>query len=145
MCFCSQRELVVSLTRRKNKAYGSMLRSGCTCRGAAWMCPAYVIRAWLAFLPQGCQPFTAARADVARATLRQRLVALGVKGAGEYGLHAFRCGHAQDMTAAGCGLKAILEAGEWVSPACLKYLDVADLEKQVATQAHTVHSVDEET
>ena len=118
--FVVKEDLVVRLARRKIKVHGSVLRRGSTCRGAAWMCPVHVLGAWLDVLPQGCQSFTAVRADVVRATMRQRLVELGVKGAREYGLQAFRRGHAQDMTVAGCGLKAILDAGGWVSPAFLK-------------------------
>jgi hypothetical protein len=41
-----------------------------------------------------------------------------------------------DIAAAGGDLQTILAAGQWSSPAFLKYLDVSELETQVALQAH---------
>ena len=75
-------------------------------------------------------------ADRARKELRRRLEVLAVVDFAAYSLHDFRRGHAQDITEAGGDLKEILAAGEWLSPAFLKYLDVAELEKQVVVQAH---------
>ena len=41
-----------------------------------------------------------------------------------------------DIAAAGGNLREILSAGEWSSPAFLRYLDWVELEKLVALQAH---------
>ena len=43
----------------------------------------------------------------------------------------------------GGDLTQILDAGEWLSPAFLKYLDVSQLEKQVAVQAYLDDSDEE--
>jgi hypothetical protein len=37
-----------------------------------------------------------------------------------------------------------LDAGEWLSPAFLKYLDVSQLEKNVVLQAHVDESDDDD-
>ena len=84
------------------------------------------------------------RADAARAALRARLASLGLADAAAYNLHDFRRGHAHDLAEAGGGLKQILDAGEWVSPAFLRYLDITQLEKRVAVQAHLDESDDDE-
>ena len=49
----------------------------------------------------------------------------------------------QDMRLAGCPLSDILAAGQWRSSAFMRYLDEADLEKDVALAA-AIHSEDEE-
>ena len=41
-----------------------------------------------------------------------------------------------DLASAGGTLKTILAAGEWTSPAFLKYLDISELEEQAVLQAH---------
>ena len=128
-------EFILRLARRKNKLHGSILRRACSCAGAAWRCPVHTLGEWLQSLPCGSQPFLCVRADVARAELRRRLAALGFSDSAAFNLHDFRRGHAHDLAEAGGGLKQILDAGEWVSPAFLKYLDTAQLEKKVAVQA----------
>ena len=87
------------------------------------------------------------------------LECLGVARASEYRTHDFRRGHAKDLQisgemrlfcagccscavgAAGAPLWAILQAGEWRSPAFLKYLDLHKLDMDLVMQAH----VDEES
>ena len=59
-------------------------------------------------------------------------------------LHDFRRGHARDLQLAGRNLKQILEAGEWRSPAFLKYLDVEGLERDAAVEAHLEESTDKD-
>jgi hypothetical protein len=129
-------ELVLKLARRKNKIHGSTLRRACSCPASRWMCPVHVLGEWLSTREIGSQPFLHLRADVARSALRRRLGWLGVKEASAYSLHDFRRGHAHDLAAAGGSLQAILAAGEWTSPAFLKYLDTVQLEEQVVLQAH---------
>ena len=81
---------------------------------------------------------------------------------GYYGTHDFRRGHAkavsalgqphglalqftrcQDLQLSGAPLAEILAAGEWRSRAVLKYLDMQELEKDVAIEA-AMHSDNEE-
>ena len=137
-------ELVVRLAKRKNKGHGSVLRRACTCELAAWRCPVHVLGAWLQALPCGSRPFVHMRADAARAALRARLASLGLADAAAYNLHDFRRGAAHDLAEAGGGLKQLLDAGEWLSPAFLKYLDTEQLEKRVAVQACIDDSDEEE-
>ena len=49
---------------------------------------------------------------------------LGIPDAEKYILQDFRKGHAGDIRARGGTLREILEAGEWRSPAFLRYFDV---------------------
>ena len=128
--------LVLKLARRKNKAHGSTLRRACACPASRWMCPVHTLGEWLGSQAAGTKPFAHLRADVARRQLRERLTWSGVKDAPAYSLHDFRRGHAMDLASAGGTLKTILAAGEWTSPAFLKYLDIAELEEQAVLQAH---------
>jgi hypothetical protein len=56
--------------------------------------------------------------------LKKLLSSLGETRAESLTLKAFRAGKATAMAAAGHGLGAILEAGEWRSKAFLKYVEV---------------------
>ena len=51
-----------------------------------------------------------------------------------------RRGHARDLQRHGASLYEILMAGEWRSPAFLKYLDVFALERDVVVEAHVDES-----
>ena len=129
--------LVLRLAQRKNMQHGSFLRRACCCGPESkWLCPVHTLGRWLMRLPPGAQPFNGLRADSAGQSLKLRLEQLRVAQASSYVLHDFRRGHAMDIAAAGGDLKTILAAGQWSSPAFLKYLDVSELEKQVALQAH---------
>ena len=104
----------------------------------------HVLGAWLQALPCSSRPSVRMRADAARAALRARQASLGLADAAAYNLHDFSRGAAHDLAEAGGGLKQLLDAGEWLSPAFLKYLDTEQLEKQVALQACIDDSDEEE-
>ena len=55
-----------------------------------------------------------------------------------------RRGHARDLQIRGAGLAEILDAGQWPSPAFLKYLDVHALEASAVLEAHMDESSDDE-
>jgi hypothetical protein len=55
-----------------------------------------------------------------------------------------RRGHARDLQSAGACLKEILAAGEWRSPAFLRYLDIDALESDLVVDAHMCESSDDE-
>ena len=42
----------------------------------------------------------------------------------------------QDLQLGGARLKEMLEAGQWSSPAFMKYLDMDDIERDLAVEAH---------
>ena len=69
---------------------------------------------------------------------------LEVKDARLYRTHDFRRGHARDMQAWGRTLAEILAAGEWSSPAFMKYLDMMALERDAVMEAHLDESGDED-
>ena len=139
-------ELVLRLARRKNRLHGSVLRRACCCgTGLVWSCPVHTLGKWLAKMPPGTKPFGLLSVDAARSELKRRLALLGVDHAGSYVLHDFRRGHAMDIAAAGGDLREILTAGEWSSPAFLKYLDGTEIEKLVALQAHLDDSGDSDS
>ena len=60
-----------------------------------------------------------------------------------YGTHDIRRGHAKDLQMSGAPLAEILAAGQWRSPAFMKYFDQNELEQGVALEA-AVESDDDE-
>jgi hypothetical protein len=58
--------------------------------------------------------------------------------------HDLRRDHADDLRASGASLWVILTAGQWSSPAFLKYLDTGKLEADAVLQAHLDESSGEE-
>ena len=68
---------------------------------------------------------------------------LQVPDAGLYRTHDFRRGHARDLQLGGATLGEILAAGQWSSPAFLKYLDMMQLETEAVVEAHLDESDDE--
>ena len=60
-----------------------------------------------------------------------------------YGSHDFRRGHAVDMQLGGRSLAEILRAGEWSSPAFMKYLNFMELEAGACLEAHLDESDEE--
>ena len=98
---------------------------------------------FLAILPVWSHPWAGIAPQHARAQLRTVLSRLRVPEAASYRSHDFRRGHAEDMRQNGSTLAQILIAGQRRSAALLRYLDEADLEKDVA-YAVAVQSEDEE-
>ena len=98
--------------------------------------PVHVLGAFFKCLPLCCRPFEHFRHGRALQTLRTYLANIGVAAAREYRTHDLRRGHARDLQSRGAGLLEILSAGEWRSPAFLKYLDMQELEKHAVLQAH---------
>ena len=68
--------------------------------------------------------------------LRESLETLHVPEARAFGTQDLRRGHARDLQKRGASLYEILTAGEWRSPAFLKYLDTYALERDVVVEAH---------
>ena len=52
-----------------------------------------------------------------------------------YRCHDLRRGHAKDLVESGASLVEILSAGQWRSPAFLKYLDLRTLERDAVLAA----------
>ena len=137
-------ELVLRLAKRKNKPHGATLSRACVCPTGRSICPVHVLGPWLMQCPPFAQPFKHISATKATHGLRDLLRVLGILDADEYCLHDFRRGHARDLADATCDLKTILEAGQWTSPAFLKYLDINRLETRMIVQAHQDNSDDED-
>ena len=137
-------ELVLTLAKRKNRPHGATLRRSCLCPGGRPICPVHVLAPWLGSSPDGAQPFVHLSAAKATAGLRDLLTSLGVPDAHEYRLHDFRHGHARDLTGATSDLRTILDAGQWTSPAFMKYLDMSKIETDMIVQAHQDDSEDED-
>jgi hypothetical protein len=140
----SDQEVSLRLKRRKNKASGSLLVRRCWCSTCKETCPVHVLGAYVSELGVGVQPFVHITAASALRVLRDLLVKLEVKDAGLYRTHDFRRGHARDMQAWGSTLAEILAAGEWSSPAFMKYLDMMALERDAVMEAHLDESGDED-
>ena len=137
--------ICLRLLRRKNRPKGSgVLRRVCSCRGGAHTCAVHMLwDKFFAALPDGAHPWQHIAPGLARDRLRLMLSNLGVPDAASYGTQDFRRGHAEDLRKSGCSLAEILRAGQWKSAAFTKYIDEADLEKDVAF-AVAVESDDEE-
>ena len=108
------------------------------------------------FVP-GEAVFPGISAQEALVKLRFMLSAIRVEKPELYRCHDIRRGHALDLQCAGMGsgvswvyvwwfscpgapLWEILEAGEWSSPAFLKYLDLHRLDAELVVQAHAGES-----
>ena len=95
-------------------------------------------------LPDGAPLFPNITRHSVLRLLRTRLEELRVPDAGQYRTQDFRRGHAKDLQVRGASLKDILTAGEWKSPAYLKYQDLELLEHDNVVQAHLDDSSDED-
>ena len=129
-------ELVLKLKRRKNKQCGSRLVRTCWCKECPVTCPVHALGPWIAAAAPGTALFAGISPAAAIRTLRSMLADLDVKQAGLYRTHDLRRGHALDLQSSGAPLLEILNAGEWSSPAVLKYLDLHKLDKELVVQAH---------
>jgi hypothetical protein len=135
-------ELVLRLRSRKNRQHGSTLRRGCWCSGgenARATCPVHVLGRAFQRL-KVVRPFSGLTGFGALSKMRDRLVKLGLKEAKEFVLHDIRRGHARDLQLKGASLWEILQAGEWSSPAFMKYLDVCRLKGDAVVEAHLADS-----
>lgn len=137
-------ELVLTLRRRKNKLGGSRLVRGCWCSKSPTVCPVHVLGPIVDATPEGQPLFPGLTARTAMCSLRAILKALKVKDSHAYGTHDFRRGHALDLERSGAPLWQILAAGEWRSPAYLRYLDLNLIDRDVVVQAHMDEDTEEE-
>ena len=106
-------------------------------------------------------PFKDITAANALKVLRIMMGLVGVDDPGRYKTHDLRRGHAKDLQLAGkwhlwfCAshlfnkcyylgspLHVILEAGQWSSPAFLKYIDINKLDEELVLHAHCDESSD---
>ena len=155
--------LCMKLKSRKNRPEGSLLRRSCSCRAHPQMCVVHEL--WWSYMEQhelGAQPWADITPSAARDELRRTLAALDVRLCGLqvhahtsplfcmqvkdpllYGTHDLRRGHALDLQQSGAPLANILAMGEWKSRAVVKYLDLTELEHDVALEA-AMHSDQEE-
>jgi len=128
-------ELVLVLQRRKNKPNGSRLVRKCWCKQCKRTCPIHVLGKFVQTCADGSQLFSGITAADALIALRHMLKSLGVPGHEAYRTHDLRRGHALDLQCSGAPLWEIVEAGEWASPAFLKYLDLHRLDTELVVQA----------
>ena len=163
MLYLSEEQLVLTLKRRKNKLRGSVLARGCWCAASKLTCPVHVVGASLCDVAVGERLFRGITPISALVLLRRILGLLAVPDAGLYRTHDLRRGHAQDLAEsgwrvgrsltdraleflclAGAPLYEILQAGEWSSPAFMKYLDIHKLDTELVVQAHYNESSDDD-
>ena len=108
------------------------------------MCPIHVLwHGFFAKLDVGAKPWAQFSAGFANRSLRGALLELKIPNAPSFGTHDIRRGHAKDLQMSGATLSEILAAGQWRSPAFMRYLDESELEMGVALEA-AVLSDDEE-
>ena len=139
-----EQRIVLRLKCRKNKPRGSELWRACWCASCKETCPIHVLGEYFKALPNGSAPFVATSPGQALGLLRGMLFELEVPDAVHYRTHDLRRGHAEDLKLSGATLLEILQAGEWRSPAFLKYLDVNDLESAAVVAAHVNDESDED-
>ena len=133
-------QLVLELRRRKNKQCGSRLVRTCWCKECPNTCPVHVLGKLVSVTVPGAALFAGITAASAIDALRRLLTALKVKQSQLYCTHDLRRGHALDLQCSGAPLWEILDAGEWSSPAFLKYLDLHRLDAELVVQAHVDES-----
>lgn len=136
-------ELVLYLHKRKNKPAGSILRRGCWCQASSTTCPVHSLGPMIQEFGDGQPLFQGITPALALRTLRHVLAELKVPQANLHRTQDFRRGHAEDLRLSGASLRTILQAGEWRSPAFLKYLDVDRLEADMVMQAHVLDESDD--
>jgi hypothetical protein len=136
--------LCLKLLRRKNMMRGTVIKRTCSCRNSVRLCPIHVLwHGFFAGLDFGAKPWARLSSGFANRSLRQALTELKVPHAVSYGTHDIRRGHAKDLQMSGASLAETLAAGQWRSPAFMKYLDQSELEQGVALEA-AVESDDDE-
>jgi len=129
--------LQLKLSHRKNIAKECVLKRPCWCKSADFLvCPVHVVWPYMKEFKEGQHVFEGISASAAMKTLRRYLSLIGKLDAMKYRSHDLRRGHADDLRASGASLWVILTAGQWSSPAFLKYLDTATLEADAVLQAH---------
>ena len=133
-------QLVLELSRRKNKESGSRLVRTCWCKECPSTCPVHVLGKFVAEAEPGAALFAGITPASAIHALRRMLASLDVVKSELYRTHDLRRGHALDLQCSGAPLWQILEAGEWSSPAFLKYLDLHKLDTELVVQAHVNES-----
>ena len=136
----AKEELVLKLRRRKNRPQGSRLVRTCWCKECTRTCPVHVLGPLISKTMPGIELFKGITKADALASLRSMLAAIGVEKAECYRSHDMRRGHTLDLQCAKAPLWQILEAGEWSSPAFLKYLDLHKLDQELVVQAHCLES-----
>ena len=131
----------LQLKTRKNRPEGSLLKRGCWCKSSGrLMCPVHVLGPLIKNSQPGEALFAGISSQAALCKLRVMLAAIGVEKSECYRSHDMRRGHALDLQCAGAPLWQILEAGEWSSPAFLRYLDLHRLDTELVVQAHAGES-----
>lgn len=135
--WCDGVELHLQLKRRKNMEAGSHMSRKCWCSTDPGTCPVHVLGRYFAELPVGDQPFAGISAGRALRKLREALELFSAtrKDSCIYRCHDLRRGHAKDLVESGASLVEILAAGQWRSPAFLKYLDLRTLERDAVLAA----------
>lgn len=151
----------ISTSCRKNRPQGSKLTRQCWCRQCERTCPIHVVGRVVRELDDGTALFDGISASCALRKLHELLEEAGVANASLYRCHDIRRGHALDLQLSGATfpisflwvvhahgligapLHVILSAGEWKSPAFLKYLDLHSLERDLVVQAHADDSDDD--
>ena len=132
--------LFVCCRRRKNKLNGSILRRKCWCENGTGddrlTCPTHALGPIVDAVAHNQLLFEGVCASRALVRLRESLVTLNVPDARAFGTQDLRRGHARDLQKRGASLYEILSAGEWRSPAFLKYLDMYALDRDVVVEAH---------
>ena len=99
-------------------------------------CPVHALGAYLDKCPVGHKLFEGITPAKATRALRVLLKLAQVKDFATYRLHHLRRGHALDLQLSGAPLAEILAAGEWRSPAFMKYLNMRQLKEGLVVQAH---------
>lgn len=95
-----------------------------------------MLGAYLGKCPVGHQLFEGITPAKATRALRVLLKLAQVQYFATYRLHDVRRGHDLDLQMSGASLAEILAAGEWRSPAFIKYVHMHQLKGDLVVQAH---------
>ena len=96
----------------------------------------HVLGEYISSLPTGEELFPDITPANVNPVLREFLGACKVPDARFFVSHDIRRGHGKDIQMKGGTVAQLLEAGEWTSPAFLKYMDMQQLEHDRAMEAH---------
>ena len=135
-------EISIRLRRRKNRPRGAFVRRVCACKSSAELCLVHRLKQrWEATGDQGRLFHMSYEKWLRR--LRRRLAQLGEVHPERYAANALRRGAATDVFRRTGSIAAVLHAGDWSSPAFLKYLKEEAVEPEAVAAALADASDDE--
>ena len=135
-------EISIRLRRRKNRPRGAFVRRVCACSSSEQLCLVHRLKPRWENTSDGERLFQMTYEEWLR-RLRRRLAQLGEVHPERFASNALRRGAATDVFRRTGSIAAVLHAGDWSSPAFLKYLKEEAVDPEAVAAALADASDDE--